>query len=169
MLKIINSLSPFIENCYIEFGVREYSRLIKISAPTASKLLKNLEGEGLLKKREERGFLLFRANRESDILRDLSRIYWKEKLKDILKQINLDLHNPPIILFGSLEKLEAKEDSDVDLVIFSKIKKKINLEKYEKELKKKIQLFIFKSLSDINSKELKINILNGYIIQGEMK
>ena len=59
MLKIFNDLEPFIEECYKEIGVREYSRIIKISAPTASKILKNFESEGLLKKRLDKGYLLF--------------------------------------------------------------------------------------------------------------
>jgi predicted nucleotidyltransferase len=169
MLEIINNLTPFMEDCYKEVGVREYSRLCKMSPPTASKILKEFEKESLLKKREERGYLLFRANRESDILKDLSRVYWKEKLNELIEQINLELNGPTIILFGSLSKLETKEDSDIDLAIFNKTNKKINIEKYERSLKRKIQLFMFQSLYKINSKELKTNILNSYIIQGEIK
>ena len=33
MLEIINNLEPFIEDCYSEIGVREYSRMMKISPP----------------------------------------------------------------------------------------------------------------------------------------
>ncbi len=169
MLKIINSLCPFIEDCYNEIGVREYSRIIKITPPTASKLLKELELEGLLKKRIDRGYLLFRANREDSILKDLSKIYWKQKLKDVIEYINSRLYDPTIVLFGSLTKLETKKDSDIDLTIFTNINKNINLEKFEKSFKRKIQLFKFKSISNINSKELKMNILNSYIIQGVIK
>jgi len=169
MLKIINNLYPFIEDCYNEIGVREYSRLIKITPPTASKLLKGFELEGLLKKRIDRGYLLFRANRENFTLKDLSKIYWKQKLKGVIEYINSQLYNPSIILFGSLTKLETKKDSDIDLAVFTNINKNINLEKFEKSFKRKIQLFKFKSISNINSKELKMNILNSYIIQGVIK
>ncbi len=169
MLKIIYNLHPFIEDCYKEVGVREYSRIIKITPPTASKILKEFELEGLLKKRVDRGYLLFRANRESFVLRDLSRIYWKQRLKRVIEYINSQFYEPTIILFGSLTKLETKKDSDIDLAIFTEIKKDINLEKFEKDFGRKIQLFKFKSLSGINSKELKTNILNNYIIQGVIK
>jgi len=169
MLKMINSLSLFIEDCYRELGVREYSRIIKISPPTASNLLKEFEKQRLLKKRSERGFLLFRANRESPILRDLSKIYWRERLKELIENLNDKFHNPTILLFGSIIKLETKKDSDLDLVLFSKFKKDFDLRSYEKKLGRKIQVFTFKSLSNIKSKELKTNILNGYIIQGEIK
>ena len=169
MLKIINNLHPFIEDCYNEIGVREYSRIIKITPPTASKLLKEFELEGLLKKRTDRGYLLFRANRENSTLKDLAKIYWKQKLKDVIECINSQLYEPTIVLFGSLIKLETKKDSDIDLAVFANINKKINLEEFEKSLKRKIQLFTFKSLSNINSKELKMNILNSYVIQGVIK
>ena len=169
MLNIINNLHPFIEDCYREIGVREYSRIIKTTPPTASKILKEFELEGLLKRRIDRGYLLFRANRENPLLKDLSKIYWKEKLKEVIEDINSRLYEPAIVLFGSLIKLEAKKDSDIDLAVFTGIKKNINLEKFEKNLKRKIQIFTFKSLSDINSKELKTNILNSYIIQGVIR
>ncbi|MBU0894942.1 MAG: nucleotidyltransferase domain-containing protein [Nanoarchaeota archaeon] len=168
MLNIINNLSPFFEDCYIEVGVREYSRLMGVSPPTASNLLKKFEKENLLKKRGERGYLLFRANRESFVLKDLSRIYWKEKLKRIIEYLNDNLHYPYIILFGSLSKLETKKDSDIDLAVFGKISKKVNFEKFEKEIKRNIQSFKFDSIDKIKSKELKMNILNGYVLGGEI-
>ena len=71
-------------------------------------------------------------------------------------------------MFGSLSKLETRKDSDIDLTILGRFKKKINPEKYEKKLGRKIQLFQFKSIDEIKSKELKMNVLNGYIIEGEI-
>ena len=168
MLNIIYKLSPFIEDCYQEIGVREYSRIMKITAPTASKTLKDFESKGLLKKRLERRYLLFRADRNSEILKDLSRAYWREKLKELIENLNRIFHNPIIVLFGSLAKLETKQDSDIDLVVLSNIKKDISLEKFEKMYKREIQLFKFEAADKIN-KELKNNIINGYIIQGELK
>ncbi|GAI50441.1 unnamed protein product, partial [marine sediment metagenome] len=72
-------------------------------------------------------------------------------------------------LFGSLTKLETRKNSDIDLTIFTKLKKNIDLKTYEKNLKREIQLFKFESLSKINSKELKMNLLNSYVIQGVIK
>jgi len=158
-----------MEDCYSEIGVREYSRVMGITPPTASKLLKEFGAQGLLKKREDRGYILFRANRENPVLKDLSRIYWREKLKEIIEYLNNNLHEPTIILFGSLIKIEAKKDSDIDLAVFTEMNRNLNFERFEKILRRKIQLFRFKSLSDINSKELKMNILNSYVIQGVMK
>ena len=168
MLKLFNDLRPFIEDCYREIGIREYSRIIKITPPTASRILKNFESEKILKKRWDRRYLLFRANRQSEILKELSRLYWRQALNELFNFINLKFYNPTIVLFGSLSKLEAKKDSDIDLAILTNLKKKINLEKYEKLFQRSIQLFTFKSLNKLN-KELRINILNGYLIQGELR
>ena len=85
MLEIINSLKPFFEDCYTELGVREYSRKIKVSPPTASKMLKEFESEGFLNKRIERGYLLFRTNKENLNLKTLSKIYWAEKLNKLIE------------------------------------------------------------------------------------
>ncbi len=169
MLEIINNLKPFIEDNYIELGVRKYSRILKISPPTASKLLKNFEKQGLLKKRGERGYLLFRADRENFVLRDLSRMYWREKLKPVIEYLNSEFYYPTITLFGSLVNLKAKRKSDVDLAIFTKHKKKVYIKKFERKIGREIQVFTFKTLSGINNKELKANILNSYIVQGEIE
>lgn len=168
MLEIINNLKPFFEDCYRELGVREYAREIKISPPAASQKLKYFEKEGLLKKRKERSSLLFRASRESKILEDLSRIYWGIRLKKLVEHLNLKYFNPAIILFGSLSKLEARKESDIDICLFSNLRKKLSLSKFEKIYGRKIQLFIFGSLDKIN-KELKNNIINGYFLRGEIE
>jgi len=168
MLEIFNELKPFFEDCYREVSVREYSRIMGISAPTASVLLKLYEKEGLLKRREDKGYLLFRTDRENRMLQDLSRIYWRMKLSRVIEKIKESMHNPTIILFGSLSKLEAKQDSDIDLAIISKTSKKINLDVCEKELKRTIQSFYFNSFKEIN-KNLKLNILKGYVLTGELE
>ncbi|MCK5321479.1 nucleotidyltransferase domain-containing protein [Candidatus Pacearchaeota archaeon] len=165
MLNIINRLSIFFEDCYREFSVREYSRKVKISPPTVSKMLKNFAKEGLLVLRRERGFLLFRANRESLIMRDLSKIYWRKKLERLTEFLENELYVDSIVLFGSLSKLETTKDSDVDIVVFSKSKKKINVSEFGKKLGREIQIFTFESLEKVN-KELRGNIMNGYILGG---
>jgi len=165
MLDIIYRLSVFFEDCYREFSVREYSREIGVSPPTASKMLKGFVKEELLSMREERGFLLFRVNRESFVMRDLSRVYWAGKLGKLNILLRDELYSDAVVLFGSLSKLEVTRDSDVDVVVFSKSKKDVDLSKFEKKLGREIQIFVFESLGKIN-KELRANVINGYILGG---
>ncbi len=164
MLEIIDNLSLFFEDCYSEFGVREYAREMKMSAPTASKLLKDLEREGLLKVRKERRYLLFRVNRESKILRDLSGIYWRERLEKVIEKVR-ELSPEAIVLFGSLSKLETKKDSDVDIAILGVRKKNIYLKNVEKDIGREIEIIFYDSLDKINMK-LRKNIINGYVLEG---
>lgn len=168
MLEIINNLEAFFKDCYRRISVREYSRLTKISPPTASKILLKYNKKGLLLMEKDRNYLFYYANRNSKIFIDLSRIYWKLKLTNLIDFFNKNLTNPTVILFGSLSKAEAKEDSDVDICIIG-YKKKFNLAKFEANLKRKIQVFFFNSLRDIKSRELANNILNGYVLEGRLK
>jgi len=168
MLNIINDLKPFFEDCYRRINVREYSRLIRISPPTASKILSKLNKEGLLLLEKDRNYIFYYANKNDRIFIDLSRIYWKVKLNALINFLDKNLTNPTIILFGSLSKAETKNDSDIDICALGH-KKELNLKNFENLLKRKIQLFFFSSIEDIKNKELLNNILNGYIIWGRLK
>ncbi len=168
MLNIINNLRPFFEDCYRRINVREYSRIMKISPPTASKTLSEFNNNELLSINKDRNYIFFYANKNSKIFTDLSRIYWNIKLNELTNFLDKNLVNPTIILFGSLSKAEAKQDSDIDLCIIAQ-KKEVNLNNFEKNLKRKIQILFFSSIKDINNIELKNNILNGYVLKGRIK
>jgi len=168
MLKIIYNLHPFFEDCYRRINVREYARILKLSPPTASKLLTNYHKEGLIGMHKERNYIFFFANKESTLFMDLSRIYWQNKLNELISFLDKKLINPTVILFGSAAKAEISKDSDIDIAVIPG-KKILGLEAFEKKLKRKIQVFLFQSLKDIKNKELANNILNGYILFGRIK
>lgn len=168
MLDIINNLKPFIDDCYRRINVREYSRLMKISPPTASKLLSKFNKEKLLLMEKDRNYIFYYANKNNKIFVDLSRIYWNLKLNNLVEFLNKNLTNPTIILFGSLSKAETKEDSDIDIFIIGH-KKKLDIKDFENNLKRKIQLIFFSSVEDMKNKELANNILNGYILEGRLR
>lgn len=99
---------------------------------------------------------------------DLSRVYWKIVLEDsgLIKALSEKLLSPVIIIFGSLSKAEVKEDSDIDIAIFTATRKELNVNEFEKKLKRKIQLFLFKDRENVKNTELLNNILNGYKLRG---
>ncbi len=167
MLKIINNLKPFFEDCYRRINVREYAKIIEISPPTASKMLDSYNSEGLLLNETYKNYHFFYANKESTNFIGLSRIYWGYRLKEMASFIEKELTSPAIILFGSLSKAEAKPDSDIDLAIFAH-KKKIDISRFEKKLKRKLQIYWFKSVEGIKSRELANSIINGYILSGRL-
>lgn len=168
MLKIINDLSPFFEDCYRRINVREYAKIMHISPPTASKMLDSYNHENLLSREKFRNYIMFYANKESNHFIDLSRMYWGIELKELTDLMEKKLTAPTIILFGSLSKAEAKSDSDVDLAVFAH-KKNLDISIFEKKLKRKIQIFWFKSIKSIKNKELANNITNGYILKGHLQ
>ena len=168
MLNIINNLKPFIEDCYRRINVREYSRLMKISPPTASKILFELNKEELLLIEKDRNYIFYYANKNNKIFIDLSRIYWNLRLGNLVNFLNKTLINPTIILFGSLSKAETKNDSDIDIGIIGH-KKELDIKNFENNLRRKIQLFFFSSIEDIKNKELANNIINGYLLEGRLK
>lgn len=170
MLEIFNELKPFFEDNYRRINVREYARLRKISPPSASKRLAEWKKEGLLKKEEERVYIFYVANKESELFVNLSRVYWSCVLKEIglLDKIEEEHLAPTIILFGSLSKAEVKKESDVDLAVLSKSERKLETHQFERKINRKIQIFCFKSKEEIKNKELLSNILNGYKVRGNI-
>jgi predicted nucleotidyltransferase len=160
MLRIFNKLSPFLEDNYREIGVREYAKIVEISPPTASKVLQELEKEGLLKSRKDRLYIFYRADRESRLLKDLSVAYWRAKLTDLANYISGRAGHPKIVLFGSLSKLEATLDSDVDLFVDSE-EISLNLQRFERQLRRTIQILFRPSKAN---KNLKKNIEKGVVM-----
>ena len=167
MLKIINDLKPFFEDCYRRISVREYAKIMRISPPTASKTLARHKAEGLLLRSRYRNYLFFHADSENKKFIDLSKIYWSERLNEFASGAEKKLTKPVIILFGSLSKAEAKEDSDVDLAIFAH-KKELNTTIFEKKMGRKLQIHWFESIRGIKNTELANNILNGYVLRGRL-
>ncbi len=168
MLKIIEELCPFFEECYRRINVREYARLMSISPPTASKVLDSYYSENLVLKEKFRKYIMFYANKDSKQFTDLSRMYWGIKLKEFVDIMEKSLAAPTIVLFGSLSKAETKADSDIDIAIFAH-KKNLNIESFEKKLKRKIEIFWFSSIKGIKNRELANNIINGYTLKGHLQ
>ena len=167
MLKIINDLRLFFEDCYRRISVREYARIMHVSPPTASSLLESYYKEGLLMRNRERNYIFFYANKENKNFIDISRIYWRYRLKDIILYIENETIDVSILLFGSLSKAEVTADSDIDLAVIGH-KKQLQIKEFEDKIKRKIQIFWFNSISDIKSTELANNIVNGYILTGKL-
>jgi|SRR3989338_6423818 len=166
MLEIINNLKPFFENCYMRIGIREYARLMKMSPPTASSLLKGYVKDGLLIAEKDRRYIMFRANQASKDFIMLSRIYWQQRLEGLVKLIEKGSPDS-IVLFGSLSKGEAKPDSDIDLAVFGA--KKTGLGDFERKIGRSIQEFWFDSLDEVKNMELRENIINGHMLSGSLR
>jgi len=162
-------LQEFFDFPTKNFHAREISRNTKIALPSTFNYLKELEKEKLIVKEKKDTYPSYKANRESNLF----KIYKKNDI--IIKIFNTGLIDyiydacvpDAIILFGSASKGEDTEGSDIDLFIQSP-EKKLNLERFEKILKREITPFFKEDFSKLN-KELKNNILNGIIIKGFLR
>jgi len=172
MFKNVNILKLFFERPSRRFNVREVARLVKISPATASKKLRSLAKAGILKQERERMLLFYRANLESDLYQDMKLFYNIRKIREsgLLDELNKFYFKPTVVLFGSASKGLDTESSDLDLLILSE--KKVGFpqkEKFEKKLGKSLQLFVFKTIKKIKNKELINSIINGVVLQGELR
>jgi len=150
------------------FQLREICRILKLGMPSVINHVKKLEKWGFLKKEKKRVYNSYTSRRN-----DLFKLY---KRNDILLRLHesglieflADVFLPDVIvLFGSASRGEDIEESDIDLLIIAK-EKEINLERFEKKLKRKITLNFETKVSNI-PKELLNNIINGIVLYGYLK
>src|SRR3989344_1176763 len=145
MFKELNNLKPFFEDNYRRISIREYARIIKVSPATASKLLEQYYADKLLNKEQDRIYTYYYSNRENALFVQLLRIYWLQIFDKIglIEYLEKELANPVVVLFGSFAKAEINPNSDIDIAIFTSSKKELALGKFQKRLKREMQLFIF--------------------------
>lgn len=161
MLRIFYLLECFFKDAYKEISVRKYAGEMKLSPPTASKILKGFEKENILLSSKKGIYLYFRPNNDNLLFQGLAKLYWQSILFDETAELHKQVLFQKIILFGSLAKAENTPDSDVDLYVDVE-KKSIDAAKIEKKLKRKIQLHFRDSMKNPH---LKKNIENGIRIR----
>lgn len=163
----------FIKEPEKKFHVREIAKILGKSPTTISKYLKNYERRSILKSTKKFNHLLFKANSENKKFKHLKLDYNLNLIYDsgIIDYLAREFNYPEaIILFGSFAKAENNSFSDIDLLVISPLKKEQRLEKYEKKIGHKIQLFVH-SNKDIEkmkgkNKELLNSYINGIVIYG---
>ncbi len=152
----------------IKLRVRQIERELKVPLPSVIRYTQELEQEGILKSAKIANITAYSADRAS-------KTFLLEKKLFNIQQLNIsglvdffreELSNPATVVFGSYARGEDIENSDIDLYIETSSKNKINVEKYEKILQRKIQLFIYKNIHDLENKELANTIINGIVLNG---
>ena len=155
----------------IGFQLREISRKINLAPKSVKLYLEELEKENLIIKKEHRihKYPVYYANRDNNYFKFLKRLNIIRRIKEsgLLAYLSEKCMPDVIILFGSASRGEDVKGSDIDLYLQCE-QKKLDLSKYEKELKRQINLF-FEKIFDKLSNELKTNIINGDILKGYLR
>ncbi len=153
-----------------EHTLKDVSNHVKIAHTSVKQNLKKLVKNGLIQQRiEKRGkrkFPIYKANKNNKLFTQYKKIYNLQSIIElgIIEYIEKKLMPKSIVMFGSYQRGEDTEKSDIDIFIESK-KEEIQLKQFEKKVGRKIEVH-FKEQFMSYPKELKNNIINGTIIHG---
>ncbi len=148
--------------------VRQVERAVKAPLPSVIRYLKDLCKENTVTRSIIAGVTFYSANRTAQEFLSQKRLFNVEQLfsSGLLDYLRDEYYHPTIVVFGSYARGEDIEKSDIDLYIETPSQKRIALEKFERRLERKIQLFQYESLHKIENKELANNIINGIVLHG---
>ena len=154
-----------------QFQLREISRKIKLAPISVKRYLDELTKEELIIKSKHRvlKYPIYSANRDNEKFLFFKKIQNIISIKEsgLIDYLANECMPDAIILFGSASRGEDIGGSDIDVFLLCK-EAKLDLEKFDNKLKRKINLFFSKDFNEL-SPELKNNILNGIILKGYLK
>lgn len=168
-----NVLELILENSPLkEWHFEEISKKAKTTKAVTNKWLKKYTKQGIIKRIKTKGhFPFFTVGRNNYHYNSLKRIYALQQLHQsglISKLLSLNSAKT-IIMFGSTIKGDQYKDSDIDIFILGTSNFNKNI--YEKKLNKHIELHTFKNkqeIAEIKTGLIK-NIINGYVIKGQIQ
>lgn len=149
------------------FHIREIARRTGLNPNTVLEEVKRLAGKGLITKSKTRLAVQVKANRENRLFFVYKRLNNVLKLYEsgLISRLYMEYNAPEaIILFGSYGKGEDTSKSDMDIAIITKRSLKIDLGRYEKILKRKIQ--VFEMLTEKTDKNMFTSLANGIVLEG---
>lgn len=158
----------FFLNPTLKLRVRQIERHVKVPLPSVIRYTQELEEEKILKSSEIAAVTTYSADRTSPQFLLEKKLFNIQQLfsSGLMDFLIEQLSNPNLIVFGSYSKGEDIEKSDIDIYLETSSKKKINIEKFEKILQRKIQLFVYNNIKEVENIELANNIMNGITLNG---
>jgi len=133
----------FFNEAYREFHLREIAKLANVSSSTAKRFLDFYSEKGFLGKHRKANLVLFKANLENPAFKHMKVGYFLMEsrwLADYLREV---YPNSSVVLYGSCARGEDDLRSDIDLLIISRKKEKVELSRFERQLERKITLLVF--------------------------
>lgn len=159
----------YFENPTARLRVRELERALKLPLPSVIRYCKELEKEGILARYVIGTTVYYTASR-SEKYCFAKKLYNLQRLQEsgLVRYLKEELSNPPIVLFGSFARGEDTEESDIDLYVECSTKKELKLEKYEKKLRREVNILQSNSLKSISA-HLANNIINGITLNNQLE
>ena len=149
--------------------IREIARKSKVSPNSVRSYLTKEKKKGTISIKKQANMLTCRANIDNEAYKTQKRLYNLAKIYEsgIIKHLD-DFYKPKaVVLFGSYNRGEDISTSDIDIAVITPIKKRPDLTKYKKLLKRNIELslFTYKEISE----EFFNNLINGTVLKGFLK
>ena len=162
-------LQVFFDYPKKDFQIRELSRKIRLAQISIINHLKRLVKENLVIKENKSIYPSYKANTNNELFKLLKKQNLILRLKEsgLIEFLEERLRPNCIVLFGSASRGEDNENSDTDIFLQSK-EVILDLNKFEKSLNRKINLFFEYNINKLN-KELLNNIINGEVLHGYLK
>lgn len=164
------TVEVFFVNPTKKYYLMDLSRTVGLAHTSVKKSLDQLIRFGLItkfvEKRGGRKFPLYQANLDNKTFKKYKAIYNLSVIlqSKLIKFIEEKLMPKSVVLFGSYQRGEDIEKSDIDLFIECKTEE-LDLRSFEKRLGRKIELH-FNDHFNSYPAELKNNIINGIVLSG---
>ncbi len=156
-----------------QFGLLEISRKLRLAHTSTKVYLEKLAKQDSItrtvQKKGARKYPVYQAAINSKGYRTAKKIHNLQAIIDcgVVEFIEQKLMPKTIVLFGSYQKGEDTEESDIDLYVQC-APEELSLQPFEKKLGRKIQLH-FKAEFSLYPKELKNSIINGIVLYGYLE
>lgn len=161
----LKTLEVFFQEPTAIHFIKEISKKVNIAPTSIRQNIKQLLNEGLILPKKSKPFNGYVANRDKDDFIFYKKIYNFSSLKELKDFIYNNFYPKLAVVFGSYSLGEDIETSDIDILIISKSKKKIDLSKFEKELKREINIIVLNDIKKLDKFIIK-KVYNGFVLCG---
>lgn len=151
-----------------EIHIRGLSEKVGMPYPSVRKALKDLEEKGFLESDKKSKMIFYSP--EGEKFRRAKKLINLEKIEGsgLAKLLDKELRPEAVVLFGSYLEGRDSEDSDIDIAVVNGRDKNPDLNKFEEELGRKIQVTQVKNLKE-ETREFRNTLANGLVLQGYLE
>lgn len=159
-------LDFFFINPSLEINIRSLAKKLNSNPMSTKRAVERLEKENKILIKKKKLESIISLNKENTLLErrffNIKKIIYSGVI-DFLEEF----YEFPkaIVLFGSYSFAEDAKGSDIDIAVFTDLKKIPNLSKFEEKLSKKIDLF---QINGKSSSELRMSVYNGVVLKGRL-